>query len=182
MTDLLAAVITLEAQAAGELDYFQGRALHALFLDLTGRAEPARAQALHESNDLKPFTSSNLIGLRPQSGEGGQRAVVQPGVAFRWRVTAFEPRLAGLWLTQVLPGLPETVTVGDVPCAVRGWTTDGAQDSMAGVGGYAELAMQHTLQAQLPGLWINLRFTSPTTFRSGGSHVPLPIPSLMLGH
>ena len=40
MTDLLAAVITLEAQAAGELDYFQGRAMHALFLDLTGRAEP----------------------------------------------------------------------------------------------------------------------------------------------
>ena len=32
MTDLLAAVITLEAQAAGELDTFQGRALHALFL------------------------------------------------------------------------------------------------------------------------------------------------------
>ena len=45
MTDLLAAVIMLEAQAAGELDYFQGRAMHALFLDLTGRAEPARAQA-----------------------------------------------------------------------------------------------------------------------------------------
>ena len=40
MTDLIAAVITLEAQAAGELDYFQGRAMHALFLDLTGRAEP----------------------------------------------------------------------------------------------------------------------------------------------
>ena len=117
MTDLLAAVITLEAQAAGELDYFQGRAMHALFLDLTGRAEPARAQALHESNDLKPFTSSNLIGLRPQSGEGSQRTVDQPGAAFRWRVTAFEPGLAGLWLTQVLPALPETVTVGDVPCA-----------------------------------------------------------------
>jgi hypothetical protein len=29
MTDLLAAVITLEAQAAGELDAFQGRAMHA---------------------------------------------------------------------------------------------------------------------------------------------------------
>ena len=39
MTDLLAAVITLEAQAAGELDFFQGRALHAVFLDLTGQAD-----------------------------------------------------------------------------------------------------------------------------------------------
>ena len=55
MTDLLAAVITLEAQVAGELDPFQGRAMHALFLDLTAQAEPARATALHDSNDLKPL-------------------------------------------------------------------------------------------------------------------------------
>ena len=180
MPDLLAAVITLEAQAAGELDFFQGRALHALFLDLTARAEPGRAQALHDSDDLKPFTSSNLSGLR--GPEGSPRAIVQPGAACRWRVTAFEPGLAGLWLTQVLPRLPETITVGDVPFAVRGWTTDSVQDSMAGAGGYAELAMQHTLQSQLPSPWINLRFTSPTSFKSGGMHVPLPLPSLMLGH
>ncbi len=182
MTDLLSAVITLEAQAAGELDFFQGRALHALFLDLTGRAEPGLAQALHDSTDLKPFTSSNLIGLRAQSGEGSQRAVIQPGALFRWRVTAFEPKLAGLWSAGVLPGLPETLTVGDVPFVVRGWTADAAQDGWAGCGSYAELTMQHTLQPRLPGPWVNLRFASPTTFRSGGSHVPLPIPGLMLGH
>ena len=180
MTDLLAAVITLEAQAAGELDFFQGRAMHALFLDLTGQADAPRATALHESNDLKPFTSSNLIGLR--GPEGSQRAVVQPGAAFRWRVTAFEPGLAELWLTHILPGLPATLTIGDVPFAVRGWTADAAQDGWAGAGSYAELTMQHTLQPRPPGPWINLRFASPTTFRSGGNHVPLPIPSLMLGH
>ena len=81
---------------------------------MTGQADAPRATALHESNDLKPFTSSNLIGLRPQGGEGGQRAGVQPGAAFRWRVTAFEPGLAGLWLERILPHLPETLTIGGV--------------------------------------------------------------------
>jgi hypothetical protein len=31
--------------------------LHALVLDLTARAEPARLPELHDSYDLKPFTS-----------------------------------------------------------------------------------------------------------------------------
>lgn len=180
MTDLLAAVITLEARAAGELDPFQGRAMHALFLDLTGRAEPDLAAALHDSDAVKPFTSSNLIGLRVP--EGGQRAAVEPGARLRWRVTAFEATLAQLWLERVLPGLPETLTVGDLPFAVAGWTADAAQDGWAGISSYAELARRYTLTERPPGPWINLRFASPTTFRSGGVHVPLPIPALMLGH
>jgi CRISPR-associated endoribonuclease Cas6 len=180
MTDLLAAVITLEAQAAGELDPFQGRAMHALFLDLTGRAERGLATALHESDALKPFTSSNLIGLR--TPEGAQRAAIQPGALFRWRVTTFEPGLTRVWRDHILPGLPQTVTVGEVAFAVRGWTADAGADGWAGVSSYAELTQQHTLTPRPPGPWINLRFASPTTFRSGGNHVPLPIPSLMLGH
>ncbi|MDQ1301762.1 MAG: Cas6 protein [Chloroflexota bacterium] len=182
MTDLLSAVITLEAQAAGELDYFQGRALHALFLELTGRADAPRAAALHDSNDLKPFTSSNLIGLHAQSGAGSQRAIVQPGTALRWRVTTCEPALTRLWAAQVLPRLPEAVTIGELPFAVTGATTDEAQAGWAGMGSYAALAQQHTLAPRPPGPWLNLRFASPTTFRSGGIHIPLPIPGLLLGH
>ena len=180
MTDLLAAVLTLEAQAAGELDYFQGRALHALFLDLTARADGARAQALHDADELKPFTCSNLIGLRGPAGH--PRAVVEAGASFRWRVTSFEPTLARLWADQVLPRLPAQVTIGELPLAVAGWTTDGAQEGWAGVSSYAALTQQYTLTPRPPGPWINLRFASPTTFRSGGVHVPLPIPSLLLGH
>lgn len=180
MTDLLAAVITLEPLQAGELDSFQGRATHALFLDLTRRADEATAAALHDSDRLKPFTSSNLIGLR--LAEGGRRASVGPGATLRWRVTTFAADLTALWLLRVLPNLPESVTVGDVPFAVRGCVTDGAEDGWAGTGSFAELAQRHTLNARPPGPWINLRFASPTTFRSNDVHVPLPIPGMMLGH
>ena len=69
-----------------------------------------------------------------------------------------------------------------MPFAVAGWTADTEQDGWAGSSSYAELTMQHTLTPRPPGPWINLRFASPTTFRSGGNHVPLPIPALMLGH
>ncbi len=180
MTDLLAAVITFEAQAAGELDPFQGRAMHALFLDLVQRADPTVASALHDDEGLKPFTSSNLIGLRP--AEGARAATVQPGRMLCWRITVFDPGLTGLWLTRILPGLPASVTVGDVPFAVRGWTTDGREDSWAGLSSFAELAQRHTLSPRPPSPWINLRFVSPTTFRSQGVHVPLPLPGLLLGH
>ncbi len=179
MTDLLAAVITLEALDAGGLDVFQGRALHALFLDLVRRADTARGQALHDADEMKPFTSSNLVGLR---SETGARAQVQVGATFRWRITTFEPGLSALWLGRILPGLPGQVTLGELCFAVTGWTADGAADSWAGAGDYAELIRRHTLTERLPGPWVNLRFVSPTAFRSGGVHVPLPIPSLMLGH
>ena len=179
MTDLLAAVITLEALEAGELDLFQGRALHALFLNLVQRADQTAAANLHDADALKPFTVSNLIGLR---SEGGKEAAAPAGALLRWRVTVFEAELARLWLAQVLPALPEQVTIGGLPLAVRGWTADGTADGWAGVSSYAELVRRYTLSERPPGPWINLRFASPTTFRSGGSHVPLPIPGLILGH
>jgi CRISPR-associated endoribonuclease Cas6 len=180
MTDLLSAVITLDPLAAGELDPFQGRALHALFLELLARCDAGAAQALHDSNELKPFTSSNLIGLRV--AEGGQRARVQPGVTLRWRVTTFEQALTRLWLEHVLPGLPQSVSVGDVAFGVKGWTADAQEDGWAGTASYAELTQRYTLAPRAPGPWINLRFVSPTSFRSNGVHLPLPIPGLMFGH
>lgn len=179
MSDLVATVITLEAQEAGELDVFQGRALHALFLDLVGRVDARRATALHDSDELKPFTSSNLLGLR---SEVGNQASVAAGALFRWRVTVCEAELARVWLEQVLPTLPERVTVGNLPLAVRKWTADGAEDGLAGVSSYGELTRRYTLAERPWSPWINLHFLSPTAFRSAGVHVPLPIPKLMLGH
>lgn len=180
MTDLLAAVITLEPQQAGELDPFQGRATHALFLDLTRRAEAGRAAALHDDEGLKPFTSSNLIGLR--LADGRPRAAVEPGMLLRWRVTTFETNLTRLWLDRVLPSLPESLTIGDVPFTIKSVATDAEQDGRAGTSSYGELTMRHTLTPRPPAPWLNLRFASPTTFRSHNVHVPLPIPQLMLGH
>lgn len=180
MTDLLAAVITLDPLRPGELDPFQGRAMHALCLDLVRQADPAAAARLHDSDGLKPFTSSNLIGLRPPAA--ARCVAVQPGSLLRWRITTFDPALTALWLDRVLPSLPATLTVGDLELAVRGCTTDPAADPAAGLSSYAALVQRHTLGPRHPAPWINLRFTSPTTFHSQGVHVPLPIPGLMLSH
>lgn len=182
MTDLVAAVVTLEAQRAGELDVFQGRAMHALFLDLLGRADPYRADTLHHADAMKPFTVSNLIGLHALRAESGNRVKVAPGAVFYWRVTIFEPTLTALWLNDVLPKLPGAVRVGDLLFAVRGWTDDEAEDDRAGTSSYAELVRRYTLNALPPVSSIPLRFVSPTAFHSGGAHMPLPIPSMMLGH
>lgn len=180
MTDLLAAVITLAPQQAGELDPFQGRATHALFLDLTDRAQPGAGGRLHDEQTLRPFTSSNLMGLRLT--EGQPKATVAPGVPVRWRITTLEPELTGLWLERVLPNLPDSLTIGELPFTVQGVAVDAAADSWAGTDSYGALTMRHTLTPRPPAPWLNLRFVSPTAFRSHNVHVPLPIPALMLGH
>ena len=54
--------------------------LHALVLDLTARAEPARLPELHDSYDLKPFTSPNLI-IRVEAGVKSRAITYHPCAA-----------------------------------------------------------------------------------------------------
>lgn len=63
--DLLSLVVQLQPLAAVEAEarpQWWGRAAHALLLRLVQAVDPNLAADLHEGDDLRPFTASNLLG------------------------------------------------------------------------------------------------------------------------
>lgn len=180
MSDLIATVLTLRAVEDASLTRFQGRALHALFFDLLARADAGLSRALHDLAGVKPVTLSDLIGPQAALQDGQWR--LSAGDTVRWRVTLYQREPAACWLTQVLPALPERISLGDAAFEVAGWTADGTADRWAGATTYADLAGQALLAGPHPGPWIGVRFASPTTFRSQGMSQPLPLPGLAFGH
>ena len=96
------------------------------------------------------------------------------------RITTLIEPLSALMLNTVLPNLPETVTIGEATLRVAAVATTGDEHPWAGKSSHAELLQQHTLASERPDRRIALRFASPTTFRREKSHLPVPLPDLIV--
>jgi CRISPR-associated endoribonuclease Cas6 len=176
---LLSAVLTLQPTQKSTIPADQGRATHGLFLNWVRQADAGLAQELHDIEGVKPFTVSGLLGLgRAVRGE----VSLDPQRPLWWRVTTLTPRLSQVVLEQVLPALPDQLTLADQVFQVVGATVDGAEHPWAGQTSYEELAQGHLLGAEDPPPWLNLEFATPTTFRSQGKHQPFPLPGLVFDH
>lgn len=175
---LLSTVITLQPTAPVTLPADQGRAVHAWFLDQVQRHNPALSQAIHDEHGPKPFTCSSLNG--PRSRERRGDLALTPDSTAWLRVTTLIEPLSALVLNAVLPGLPETVTIGDAALRVAGVATMGDEHPWAGQSSHAELLQRHTLSTERPDRRIGLRYASPTTFRRDQSHLPVPLPDLIV--
>ncbi len=178
LAELVATILRLEALTPGQLNAFQGAAMHRKFLELIESRSAAWSAGLHEQAPLKPFTVS---GLLPAAGTPTRR-LVRPGQTYRWRVTTFSEPVTRLWLESVLPHLPPKMTIDQVSFAIRGWTTEASEDHLAGTASFAGLAAQaqHRQTADASGTRVHLRFMSPTTFHSQGVQLPLPVPQLLV--
>jgi CRISPR-associated endoribonuclease Cas6 len=191
MTDLLSLVLTLRPlEAASELPHV-GRAAHAILLEAIRQADAPLANALHNGSDLRPFTASDLIGRRG------------PGVSlehtYTLRLTTLNAPVsqAVLAATQpsgsLAPGA--TVRLMDMRFRIEALSTGqpAASDLASNSDGRASThpwAMATTYEA-LSAPWLlggaapeprlDLYFASPTTFKSGGRHVPVPLPAWVFG-
>jgi CRISPR-associated endoribonuclease Cas6 len=174
---LTSLILHLQAPHDKKLPASLGRAGHALFLRLVGRREPALAEELHAGEGPKPFTVSNLVlgkreagGLHLQAGQEGwlRFTGLTAPVSRQLQALAEQP--------------PETVELDGYPLAVTGATLDPAHHPWAGQISYQELAAPFLLGGQSqPGRRIRLEFVSPTTFKSQGRYLPLPLPELVFG-
>jgi CRISPR-associated endoribonuclease Cas6 len=185
-TDLLSLLLTLRAQTPGPVDTptWWGRAAHALLLEVVRGADPQLAQRLHEDNSMRPFTASTLMGRFP-----GHK--LDPGERYNLRLTSLEPGLSGLLLEAAQNG-PLTpgslVELERLPFRVEA-VLPGPDATLeqppihpwAGMDSYQELGAAYLLARQPPPRRLELQFTSPTTFKSGGMHVPVPLPELVFG-
>jgi CRISPR-associated endoribonuclease Cas6 len=176
---LLSWVLTLQPEEPVTVPANLGRAVHAWFLDRVQAADPALADEIHGGPGQRPFTASNLWELgRVRGPEAG----LSPAQRYTLRVTTFSPALSQVVKEQVMPNLPETVTLADAAFRVVASTTDPAENHWAGEATFEGLVQQFTLARDVPRT-VGLRFASPTAFRMTGKKraVPLPLPDLVFG-
>jgi CRISPR-associated endoribonuclease Cas6 len=97
------------------------------------------------------------------------------------RYTTLSAELTRLWLDRVLPSLPAEVAFGEATFRVLGAALSPQEHPWAGQSSYADLGAPYLLSgAPTPTRW-KFAFAAPTTFRSGGHTVPMPLPDLLFG-
>lgn len=183
-----------------------GRAAHALLLDTVRRYDEKLAESLHSEQGPRPFTASNLMG---RSSRGGldmgssytlrftafQAELVQillnatqpdgplaPGATIeldylRFRIETIQPSslIADGEFPIAKSPIPNPQSSSPNPqSAIRN-----PQSPWSALTSYQELSAPYLLAKIAPPRRISLQFTSPTSFKSGGMHVPLPLPELV---
>lgn len=169
--DLAALVIELRALMPTTIDNHMGRAIQRLGYTLLDRHDPDLAQRVHDLNDIKPFTASGLM-----RGDRVHYGAVNEGDALWIRFTGLSEEVAAA-LCAYHDDAGTTVELDRLPWAVSGVHLDG--HPWAGTSNYMALIDRHT-QARPPQR-LTLAFHTPTTFRSQGVNMPLPLPSLVFG-
>jgi CRISPR-associated endoribonuclease Cas6 len=197
--DLLSLVLTLKPlnppQNPPAAPAWWGRAAHALLLNTVRQVDENLAADLHSAtgegqeapqasgNAVRPFTTSTLMGHF-------NKGTLDPQSTYGLRLTAFRADLATILETASTNGMlaaGQTIELDYQPFEVLSVqpiqqpAEAGSSSPWAGSNSYQDLSAPYLL-AKIPApKRISLQFTSPTTFKSGGRHVPVPLPGLVFG-
>jgi CRISPR-associated endoribonuclease Cas6 len=174
---LISLVLQVCAQQPAQLPASLGRASQALLLRLIQAQDAALSARLHDEEGLRPYTASNLVLGRRAGG-----SLVAPGDGNGWlRFTGLTEEVSAC-LLRLAEDPPEVVDMDGCPLRVVGATLDAASHPWAAQSDYQTLAARHLLAGErVPAARLTLEFASPTTFRSSGRYVPLPLPELVFG-
>ena len=195
--DLLSLVLTLRLisqPAPGTvLPRWWGRAAHALLLNIFRQVNPELAKDLHKADNQRPFTVSTLIGRFPKGTLDRDELYTLRLTGMRKDVCAVlleaaAGNLLSLGSILELDYLPFQV-VSIAPQELWSQADSGERESnpalktspWAAVGTYQEISAALLLAKEQAPRKVSLQFTSPTVFKSGGKHVPLPLPGLVFG-
>ncbi len=185
--DLSATILTLTPTRPGDIPANQSRAAHAFLMRLVAEADAALADRLHQTEQVKPFTCSNLwMQGHKETRSSRQTHSMQfvsctPGERWFLRYTTLSSELTALWLERALPHLPGEIVLGDIPFRIEDALIADEAHPWAGCTTYADLAAPYLLsQVPAPTRW-TFSFASPAAFRSGGKTIPIPLPDLLFG-
>lgn len=170
-----ALVLTLRPVAAATVAPHLGRAAHAALLNAIAVHDADLAHRLHDGDQIKPFTASDLLGAPIQRDA---RQVI-PDQTYRLRWTGLTTELDGLLRAWAASPPPEVV-LDHAAFAVEQATVDHAVEPLADTTDWAQLVALDQVGRE-PAARFTLHFRSPTTFRSSGRNLPLPLPELVFG-
>jgi len=152
-----------------------GYAVYAWLLEELRCRNGVLAAAIHDASGLKPVTVSSLRGDMLGDGTGMLRT--RPGGTVWLRVTAMEPAIeAGVWevLAAAVGGVVELHGLRLHPLRAARAPDEHPWAAHADYPTLFDGAL-----ASPPPEVLELEFASPTTFRSGGHNLPLPVPVLV---
>ncbi len=166
-TELVSLEFTLQPRFDCELYPQYTIGLHAWFLQQIQTFDPGLSAYMHDSGAEKPFS---LTGLSSQFGgqfvSQAQQLQLQKDKTYHWKINGLNQAVAqgiGRWLKQ----LPDEIDLKNAPLIIDG----------------VRLAQPATTYSKLLQLGkagsgsVSLSFTSPTSFRRKGHHLPLPWPT-----
>ena len=168
---LTSLVLTLTTDPPLTFPPHLGRACHAAFLRLVSQTDPDLAERLHAPDERRPFTCSNLWGVRRK----GRSLTLAPGSSAFLRYTGLTAEVSH-HLQQLAEDSPSHIELEGTQLTVQQATLDPAVHSWAGYTTYEEMGAIHLLPGDLPSNRAELEFAAPTGFRSGGHTLPLPLP------
>ncbi len=193
--DLLSLPLTLRPlpppDPTAPLPLWWGRAAHRLLLKIVEQYDPALASGLHDDDGPRPFTVSNLIGRFPK------QTLDMEGM-YTLRFTALQANLAAI-LRQaaqdgpLAPGaaieldyhpfqvIEPQLAISDQQSATGEQQSKINHHPSKILTSYADLSAPYLLGQRPAPRHLRLELASPTAFKSGGKHVPLPLPDLVFG-
>ncbi len=181
MSELLSLLLPLKPLPASQpkAASWWGRAAHALLLRAIEQLDAPLAQRLHDQEGLHPFTVSNLLG---QFTNGALKS----DQIYALRLTTYQSQVSQRLLETLQPGATlaagSRVEIDYIPFEVLDVQgTSSPFEEWIAQTTYAELSGDYLLAVKPPPRRIRLQFASPTTFKSDGQHLPLPLPRLVFG-
>ncbi len=186
---LVSMVVAVRSLKGGTLPPSTGKAMHAVFVNWVKLANPSLSAALHAQTSDKPFTVSNLLTrseANPVISSGITRAgdlILTPSQLYWFRVTSLEDSLSR-FLVEILAGstAPALPSVLGREFEVVYITIDPHKHQWAASETYSNLLNLMESASDLKPVSLGktfkakLLFVSPTTFKSNGRALPLPLP------
>jgi|SRR5579884_572456 CRISPR-associated endoribonuclease Cas6 len=170
---LYSVLLELEAQHEAHLPAMTGHQIHAMFLHLVARSDPARSVRLHDEPGYRPFTLSPLLG----AVSCGNHVALSPGQTYHVRVTLLDD--GNLWdslSTLLLETGPLEIRLGEASFTITRLLSTAAADPT----GWAKRSSWEELVATPMRQSMTLSFASPTAFNISGKYFALfPEPPLV---
>lgn len=175
--DLTSLVVTVTPAEPVTTPAHLGRAVYHAWLDFIKADDPTLAQALHDSQDRKPFTCTTLVGGRR---EGQDTRHYHPDQPAWFRLTGLTQDISRqLQRLQETP--PARWELDGVPFQITSATLEYTDDHWANYTHYEELAAPYLLARRQPHFRLGLEFATPTTFRDREKSWPVPMPMWVFG-
>ncbi|MCC6299415.1 MAG: CRISPR system precrRNA processing endoribonuclease RAMP protein Cas6 [Anaerolineales bacterium] len=169
---LLSSVIHLKALEGGALPQYVAPALRAEFLNWIGARDKPASDQLHDGNESRPYTVSDLKGtFHAQRGFN----LVEAGQSAWFRATSLTDAQTRMLESVCADVQGKMFTLGHVKFQVTGVA---AKHPWAGRTTYSELVEKYFRREHVPETVFEMEFASPTAFRDDGLRVPFAAPEL----